>query len=162
MTMSNQGQAPGICLGNETRWVINGLSDFEAFFRNLGRLLPKAEAIVYFEGVSISPDVRDFFEKHSVTAWHEVRRGTIWPKPLIFHLPATQEILSSLADLASRHAYPEIADHCHVYVKGRMILQWYDACDKGCPLGVASEIPEENVKAFCDLTGASYTAYMPD
>src|SRR5260370_34542447 len=157
--MSGSDDSKGISLGEKTRWVIRGLSEFEPFFRNLGRLLPGSAAVVYLEGVSISPDVLKFLEEHSAAPWHEVLRGTIWPKPSTFHLPASPEVLSHLADLASRHANTEIAEHCHLYTKDGMILQWYDACDAGSPLGAGPTIPEEPVKAFCDVTGAKYSAY---
>jgi hypothetical protein len=157
--MSASDQNDGICLGDETRWVVNGLREFEPFFRNLDRLLPESGAVVYLEGVSISQDVHEFLKKHSITAWHEVVRGTIWPKPSIFHLPASREVLRGLADLASHHAYPEVADHCHVYTKDGMILQWYDACDAGCPLGVGPTVPEDSVRTFCAQSGATYNAY---
>ncbi len=157
--MSDYGHSKGICLGDETRWVVHGISDFAPYFRNLGRLLPDSGAVVYLEGVAISREVREYLEQHTVAAWHEVFRGTIWPKPSTFHLPATPEVLTGLADLASRHAYPEIADHCHVYTRDGMILQWYDACDTKCPLGVGPMVPEESVRAFCAHTGATYDAY---
>jgi hypothetical protein len=157
--MSTSEKAKGISLGEKTRWVMKGLSEYEPFFRNVERLLPESGAIIYFEGVATSPDVRKFLEEHSVAPEQEVLRGTSWPKPSIFHLPASPEVLSGLADLASRHAYPEIADHCHVYTKDGMILQWYDACDPGCPLGAGPTITEERVKAFCNLAGAEYSAY---
>ena len=157
--MSVSDNAKGISLGEKTRWVIKGLSDYEPFSRHLDRLLPESGAIIYLEGVATSPDVRKFLEEHSVAAGHEVLRGTIWPKPLILHLPASPEVVRGLADLASCHAYPEIADHCHVYTKDGMILQWYDACDPGCPLGAGPTITEESVKAFCELAGAKYSAY---
>jgi hypothetical protein len=157
--MSLSSKDKGISLGGKTRWVIKGLSDYEQFFRHLHHLLPESGAVIYMEGVAISSDVRDFLEKNSAPALQEVRRGTIWPKPSIFHLPASPDVLKCLADLASHHAYPEIADHCHAYTKDGMILQWYDACDPGCPLGAGPTLTEEQVKAFCDCTGASYSRY---
>jgi len=158
--MSSQDQSKGIVLGDRTRWVISGLSEFEPFFRHCELLLPQSPAIIYFEGVSIAPEVRAFFESRAVPAWHAVRAGTWWPKPSIYHLPATRDVLEMLADLALRHAYPEIADHCHVYTTEEMILQWYDACDPQMPLGAASIIPEQSVKAFCERTRTRYEAYI--
>jgi len=149
----------GISLGENTHWVIEGLCEFEPFFRNLQQLLPDSAAVIYFEGVSISSDVLKFLEKHSTAAWHEAHPGTVWPKPSIFHLQVSSEVLKGLGELASRHASPEIGDHCHVYTKNGMILQWYDACHAECPLGVGQEITEEKVKAFCELTGTEYSAY---
>lgn len=149
----------GISLGKKTRWVIKGLAHYEPFFRNLEILLPESGAILYLEGVATSPDVRKFLEEHSVSPVQKVFRGTIWPKPSIFHLPATPDVLSGLADLASHHASPEIADHCHVYTNNGMILQWYDACDAECPIGAGPTITEERVKAFCERVGAKHSAY---
>ena len=157
--MSSSGNDKGISLGERTRWVIEGLSDYELFFQHLQHLLPESGAVICVEGVALSPDVRQFLEKHSVAPLKEVLCGTIWPKPSIFHLPASPEVLSGLANLASRHATPEIADHCHVYTGDGMILQWYDACDPGCPLGAGPSISEEQVKAFCSRTGARYNVY---
>ena len=157
--MSRPDKLDGIFLGEKTRWVIDGLSDFEPFFRHFGQLVPEEDVLLYFEGGSMSPDVRAFMEKHAVPAQHKICRGTISPEPLIFHLAASIKVLSGLANLASQHAYPEIADHCHVYNKEGMILQWYDACDPDCPLGAGPTIPEERVKKFCELTGATYKAY---
>ncbi len=149
----------GLCLGKDTRWVIAGLSSFEQFFQHLEGLLPEKSAVVYLEGVSISSDVRKFLKEHSIPPWHDVYPGTLWPKPSIFHLPASLRVLEGLALLASRHIRPGIADHCHVYTKDGMILQWYDACCSDCPLGVGPTIPEDKVKTFCDHAGAHYVAY---
>jgi hypothetical protein len=158
--MSTSEPSQGIALGDATRWVVYGLSDFGTFFRGLARLLPDGAAMIYFEGTSISPAVRDFLTKQSAAGWHVVLRGTIWPTPAIFHVPASPDVLNRLAYLATHHANPEIADHCHVYTPERMVLQWYDACDPGCPLNVGSEIAEERVQVFCAFTGARYEAYQ--
>lgn len=158
--MKNTNQLNGICLGYETKWVVDGLSHLELFFQNLSGLISGQEAILYFEGTAISPDVHEFMAKHSVNGWHYVARGTISPEPLIFHLPATLEILSGLKKLASRHTYSEIADHCHVYNRKQMILQWYDACNADCPIGLSSDVSEANVRIFCKATGASYKPYV--
>jgi hypothetical protein len=157
--MSKSDQRKGIRQGDKTRWVIEGLSEFEPFFRHLECLLPSSGAVVYLEGVCISGAVRRFLDIHKVPPLHEVVRGTIWPAPSTFHLPATSIVLSGLAELSAHHATPEIADHCHVYTRDEMILQWYDACDLRCPLGVAGVVPEECVAAFCGLAGATYHAF---
>jgi hypothetical protein len=157
--MSTSDQSGGLCLGEAARWDISGVTEFEPFFRHLGALLPESGAVVYVEGVAVAPDVRHFLEQHSIAPWHDVARGTLWPRPSTFHLPASPEILSALADLASKHAYPEIADHCHVYTKLEMILQWFDACETDCPLGVGPSVPEAKVRAFCALARATYAQH---
>jgi hypothetical protein len=157
--MSASEETKGVELGEQTCWVINGLSDYQVFFRNLGCLLPTSGALIYLESTGISPDVRQYLEQHSVSPMQKVNRGTLWPKPSTFHIPVSPEVLMRLADFASCHAYPEIADHCHVYTNDGMILQWYDACDPGCPLGVGPTISEENVKTFCKLAHATYKPF---
>lgn len=148
----------GIQMGGRTRWVVHGIRDYFAFFTHLDLILPKSPSVIYFEGTTIAPDVRQFMEAHSIEPWHEAYPGTVWPKPLKFHLLVSPDVLNGLVDLAARHAYPEIADHCHVYTKDGMILDWYDACDPEMPIGLG-ETDEKDVRAFCAATQSEYCIY---
>ena len=149
----------GIALGERTRWVVTGIQDYETFFRSVNSLLPDSTAILYLEGVAIAPDVRHFLEQHAIAPVQKVYPGTVWPVPSIFHLPASAEVFVALAKLACDRPTLEVADHCHFYTANGMILQWYDACDDDCPLGVGSDIPENNVQEFCRRTGTTYGEY---
>jgi hypothetical protein len=149
----------GIVLGERTRWVVNGVRDYETYFRNVDHLLPTSQAILYLEGVAIAPEVRSFIEKHATAPVHKVYPGTVWPKPSVFHLPATAEVLRGLAELAHDRPTLEMADHCHFYTSQGMVLQWYDALDDDCPLGVGPEISEDRLQEFCRRAGATYTEY---
>lgn len=149
----------GIVLGERTRWVVAGVQDYETYFRNVGHLLEGSEAILYLEGTATAPDVRTFLEQNAIAPVQKVYPGTVWPTPSVFHLPATSVILRRLADLAHDRPTMEIADHCHFYITEGMVLQWFDACDVDCPLGIGSEISEEKVREFCRHAGASYSEY---
>jgi hypothetical protein len=149
----------GIVLGERTRWVVTGLQNYETFFRNVDCLMPNSRTFLYLEGVAIAPDVRTFLELHAIDAVRKVYPGTVWPTPSVFHLPVTHELMRELAELAKDRTTLEIADHCHFYTSDGIILQWYDACDDDCPLGVGSEIPEDKVQEFCCRAGATYDEF---
>ena len=73
--------------------------------------------------------------------------GTAWPRPKVFHVPATPENLHSLSDLTKSCAFPELAIHLHVYCEGKVLLQSYDAFSD--PFYISKEIPESTVSGFC-------------
>ncbi len=78
----------------------------------------------------------------------KVAYGTIWPKPSVFHLPATPEILQRLADITKSFATPEVASHFHVYRNQVVLLQCHDVFS--LPLLLSGEFAEERVKAFAE------------
>ena len=82
--------------------------------------------------------------------------GTIWPRPACFHVTATSDNLVGLAGLAERHADPELADHVHVHKDGRVLIEWHDAFFWGLPIFMSKEIPEENVRRFCEALSVGY------
>jgi hypothetical protein len=67
----------------------------------------------------------------------------------------TPRNLEGLADLAERHAFPELAIHLHVYKGTDMLLQWYDAGGRD-PLLLSKQIPVERVREFCNRLGVEY------
>jgi hypothetical protein len=85
---------------------------------------------VYLEGNSMAKEVREVVERLAVESSTTVQRGTIWPKPRIYHVPAGPEFLSALEDLAERHAIPEIGDHLVVYAGEQVLLSAYDLGDR--------------------------------
>lgn len=144
----------GIALGEETRWVISGITDFETFFRNVSTLLPEKDSILYLEGTATAPDVQSFLNKHAGAPLAKIRDGTIWPRPHKWHIRISRDFLNQLEMIASRHTTPEIADHCHIYTTDGMILQWFDACDSDCPIGLARTVNEVQARAFAKTTNA--------
>src|SRR5262249_17753294 len=121
----------------------------------LPQLLP-AGSVLYLEGSSVSKDVRDFLRPRQVAHPQKLARGTIWPRPECFHIPATPENIEGLAALFVTHAWPEICNHFHVYGPAGVILEWYDSFFTD-PLYVSKAVPEDTVKSFCDLIGSQYS-----
>jgi hypothetical protein len=136
------------------RWEIGGIRQAHAFFEALVDFLP-LPTYLCFEGTSIAPDVRTLLEANTVAPAMQIRAGTLWPKPSVFHVLANESLLQKLASLASRHAEPEICDHFHAYNNARGLLQWYDAFSD--PLLVDETIPEVAVQRFCSKLGVRYS-----
>lgn len=142
----------GIRLGQPC-WEIDGPAGFPELFEALRGWLPD-DAILYFEGGSPDSEIREFMANHSISAPVLVRRGTLWPKPLVFHVPATADALSELAQIMDHHAEPELAVHFHVYRDTSVLLEWHDAFSQ--PMSLNSALPEEQVKALADRFGTRY------
>jgi hypothetical protein len=122
--------------------------------RALCDLFPSG-SILYLEGGSPPATVRSYLLDRQAAERCQVELGTIWPRPLQFHMPMTKENLMALADLAEGCAAPEIAVHVHVYLEGRVLLEWYDAFF-GDPLYVSTAVGEEVVQQLCSKLGTGY------
>lgn len=118
----------GIGLHPEDAVDMGRVRDIAALARAIGAL--PDESTVYLEGNSMAKDVREVLERFAVESSTTVKRGTIWPKPRIYHAPAGPEFLSALEDLAERHAIPEIGDHLIVYAGEQVLLSAYDLGDR--------------------------------
>jgi hypothetical protein len=138
-------------------WEVAGIRDGEGFFRCLLDLLPKPAYLV-LEGTSIAQDVRELLEAAAIPARRHVPVGTIWPRPSTYHVPVSAPFLAALADLAAKHAEPELCDHLHAYDDNRGLLQWYDAFDLA--MLVDGSIGEHSVRMVCDVLGATYTRWQ--
>jgi len=135
------------------QWKVSRAKDLPAFLRALVHLLPQ-DAILYLEGGSPPGRLRQFLDENSIPEQAHVAMGTIWSRPLIFHVSATAANLSQLADIAEHCAEPEVAMHLHVYRDGKVLLQWYDAFSD--PFYISKQIPEEKVHEFCDRLSIQY------
>ena len=147
----------GICLGDEARWEVQGPWDLPAFLRALPLIAPH-DAILYLEGGSPTKPLKEFLDARCVPEESRLAKGTIWPKPLVYHLPATPENVQSLADLAENCAEPEVAIHIHVYRDNEVLHEWHDAFS-GDPLYISSAIEEEALRTFCDQLALNYRAF---
>jgi len=142
----------GISLGQAARWNVSCVKDFPSFLRALGDLVPPG-SILYLEGASPTEEIRSFLEERAAGETAKLAMGTIWPRPECFHVQITGENLEGLAELAGRHATPEVAVHLHVY-KNTVLLEWYDAFY--APFCISKEIPEGRVREFCARLGTKY------
>jgi hypothetical protein len=138
-------------------WEITGIDSAEKFFSALSEiLLPPVN--LCFEGISIASDVQALFASNMVASSLEIPPGTIWPKPSVFHVRATEQFLQQLAVLAGKRAESEVCDHFHAFYDNQGLMQWYDAFS-GDPLLVDEAIPETNVLSFCRKLGAQYARW---
>ncbi len=134
-------------------WVVSSPREFAAFFRALVDLVPRG-AIAYLEGGFPPEDLVSFLKEKAVPESSHVAMGTIWPRPRVYHVPATPENLRCLADISEHCAEPEVAIHFHVYRDRQVLLQWYDAFAD--PMCISKGIPEDKIRAFCERLGIEY------
>ena len=134
-------------------WEIDGLKTFVELFNALQDWLPEG-TVLYFEGGSPDAEIDDFIATYSIPEQTHVAMGTIWPRPKVFHVPATAIILTELARIMEHHAEPELAIHFHVYRDSSVLLEWHDAFSQ--PMLLSGAIPEEQVKVFADKAGKKF------
>ncbi len=137
-------------------WEVAGIRNAEKFFSALTEVLPLPVHLC-FEGTSISSDVRTLLASGVVAATLQIPPGTIWPKPSVFHVLATEQFIHELAALAGRHAESEVCDHFHAYQDSRGLMQWYDAFD--LPLLIDESITDASLQRFCNKLGVQYARW---
>ena len=137
----------------EPCWEVDGPSTFAELFNALRGWVPE-NAILYFEDRSPDAEIDSFIATHSVPEVSHVAVATIWPRPRVFHVPATDTILTELARIMNRHAEPELAIHFHIYRRDVVLLEWHDAFSQ--PMLISGAVPEEKVKVFADKIGRSF------
>jgi len=120
-------------------------AQFPQLLRRLPDLMPPGSTL-YLEG-SPADEVRAYLEARAVENPAKVQMGTVWPRPLVFHIALTPENMTGLAALAERYVIPQIADHLHIYKDGTVFLAWYDMASD--PLCVSKEIPEAALRDLC-------------
>ena len=138
-------------------WEVRGIRRADEFLPALIELLP-LPAYLCFEGTSIASDVRALFDSSAVAPALQIPTGTLWPKPSVFHVFAREPFIRELAELAGRHAEPEICGHFHAYNGGRGLMQWYNAFDD--PLLVDESITELTLQSFCRRLGVRYARWQ--
>jgi hypothetical protein len=138
-------------------WEVSGISSAEKFFLALPEILPLPVNLC-FEGTRISPDALALFASNAATYTLEIPTGTIWPKPSMFHVRATEQFLRQLAALAEKRAEAEVCDHFHAYRDSQGLMRWYDAFS-GDPVLIEESIPEAKVQGFCRKLGAKYARW---
>lgn len=137
-------------------WQVAGIKSAEKFFLALTAVL-RLPVRLCFEGTSITSDVRTLLASHAVAATLPIPPGTIWPKPSVFHVLATDEFIHELAALAGKHAEPEVCDHFHAYNDSQGLMQWYDAFD--LPLLIDESVAESSLQTFCNKLGVGYARW---
>ena len=123
-------------------WELDGKTDFPRLLHALADFLPEG-SILYFEAGSPNTELREFFSAHAVPEQTHVAVGTLWPRPAHYHVPATPQNLSELAELSEHCAEPELAIHFHAYHQEKVLLEWHDAFAQ--PMLLAGDLPEDKV-----------------
>jgi hypothetical protein len=152
-----QEQLEGVSLGKSAYWEVSPVRDFPALLEALPQILPQG-AILYLEGGTPPKEINTFLNSHCVPEETHLAMGTIWPKPLTFHLPATVENLTQLAKLTRKCPAMQIAVHLHVYHQGKVFLEWYDAFWKD-PFYLSDAVVEERLKDFCSSLSLTYKGF---
>lgn len=146
----------GITLGHDAGWEVAPIKDSVKFFQHLPVLLPGG-SVLYFEGMSLAPDMREFFEAHPVGTICKIHAGDRWPRPEIFHVAFSDETVRELAEVVRGYADVEICDHLLAYKDGKILLEWFDAWSN--PIYLSRQISAADVAKFCRMTGSSFKKY---
>ena len=150
----------GISLNvNDPFWELEGKTNFPALLRALTEILPE-NTILYFEGGSPRGPLLDFLNTQSIPERTHVVVGTLWPRPLCYHVPVTTENIAVLTEISERIAEPELAVHFHVYCNDEIILQWHDAFSD--PMLLSGKLTAEKVQAFAEKLKMKITKRQND
>jgi hypothetical protein len=147
------GRGDGIDLDTQFRWVVEQIKQPEPFFASLPFLLP-TDAILYFEGTTIAPEIAGFYELHRASNAVAVARDTIFPIPDVFHVAFSPGVAEQLRELAANRPWPAMFDHIKAYQRESMLFTFHDAFDG--QLQISEKIAESLVAEFCSSLGASY------
>ncbi len=150
----SESETDGIHLDySKPHWELSGAKEFPALLRQLIGFLPP-DSILYFEDGSPSGELFDFLESTSIPEKLHLAYGTTWPRPKIFHVPATIGNLGRLTELTEHRAEPELAIHFHIYCNGEVLFEWHDAFRN--PMYVSKFFSEEQIKSFCKSLSMTY------
>ena len=135
-------------------WEITAPKDHNIFLKGLLELCPN-DSIMCIEVSSLAKNIRKIFTNIKIEGKLQIRKGTIWPKSEIFHIPLTHANIDILLELLEGHNVIEFCDHFHVYAGDKIILEWYDAFTED-PLFILREIPTDRVEKFCMDLGSQH------
>jgi len=139
-------------LWNRPHWELKGLWNSALFFRHLLEVLP-APTTLFVEGTSIAREVADFLRSAAEPGDYLPARQTLWPRPKQYRLRCDGPTLATLADLAERHAEPELMDHLFVYDGSTVLLEFPDTFGRDCPAFVSADIDEQRLRSFAAVLG---------
>ena len=142
----------GIRLDEADPWRVGGTRVERAFLRALPALMP-ADSVLYLEGVP-EAHVAQYLAEVSIPAAAKVAMGTIWPRPNVFHLSLTAEVIEALTAFLEVHPAGYFCTHCHVYSDGRMLLQWHDAFGSD-PMYISRVLEGDHVRDFAAKLGST-------
>lgn len=137
----------------EPYWELSGETDFPRLLAALPLLLPEG-CVLYLEGGYPEDELLAFLQMQQTEHSVKVACGTVWPKPRIFHLPATPTVLQRLSELTHRRAAPELAAHFHIYRGQVVFLEWHDVFTQ--PALISGTLNEEIIANFARVLSMEY------
>jgi hypothetical protein len=137
---------------NGPRWELWGKVDSSRFFKSLSSTFPTATTL-FLEGTP-SPDIDDFLRSAAEPGPYLPDRQTAWPKGNLYRLRFDASTLTALAELAERHAEPEVCDHLHIYAGEVPLVYWHDAFDRASPMIVAAAADREHLQRLASGLGS--------
>jgi len=127
-------------------WRIVGVQGFAAFFRAVRLLGPNT--LVGLASGAWPGELRESLSGMSAS----LRAAVLERLPQEFHralfIPVGDCEMETLAELAERHAEPEIATHIGVFTEAGRLLEWFDAPTD--PIVVSPSLGGGAVSRFAD------------
>ena len=139
-------------LWNRPHWELKGRPESAQFFRHLLAALPAATTL-FIEGSNIAGDVDDFLRSAAEPSEYFPEQQTLWPRPKQYRLQFDGPTLTALADLAERHAEPELLDHLFVYDGSTVLLEFPDAFGPDCLALISADTDEQLIRGFAAVLG---------
>jgi hypothetical protein len=147
-------------LWNRPHWELKGRPDSVLFFRHLPEALPAATTL-FIEGTSLTRDVDNFLQSAVEPGDYLPDRQTLWPRPKQYRVRVDGPTLAALADLAERHAAPEILDHLFVYDGSKVLLEFPDAFMRDSFALISAETDEQRIRDFAAVLGITLNRAQP-
>ena len=133
-------------------WRVSRPKDFCEFLRHLPSLVPPNSVLRLQSGES--RDIEAYFLERPAIYENEIDQGWFKLRPKIFYMPMTDANLQGLADLAEKHAEPEVGNELSVYWNDQILLSWHDLPDD--PFYVSYDIDKAALKHFREALQCEY------
>jgi hypothetical protein len=145
----------GIMLDFSACWEVQELKavQFPAFLRELSNLA-SVDCVLCLQCTASNEEVKSFLQENKIAERFKIQLGTAYPRPKVYHLPCSEEILKKLAQFAELFTAPEICDHLHICQCSVVRLEWFDIFSQ--PLYISKKVPEQSVMLFCKKLGCDY------
>jgi hypothetical protein len=147
-------------LWNQPHWELKGRADSALFFWHLWAALPAATTL-FVEGTSLTQDVEDFLRSATEPGDYLPDRQTLSPRPKHYRVRCEGPTLAALADLAQRHAEPELLDHLSVCDGSRVLLEFHDAFMRDSTVLISADTDERLIRAFAAVLGLKLIRVEP-
>lgn len=152
-----EGERRGLTLDLHSAWEVLGGTPYIARFLRALRHVVSGDALLYLEGGSHSPSLTAFLDSNKQPERARIQMNTIWPRPKVYHLPATEDFLDELARRVEGCAIQEVCAKLCIYRDEIILLEGDDILSG--PIHVSKAVPTAAVEAFCKELGLTYREY---